>query len=63
MASPNGTARSCGSNPPVTIRNSDYWIAPDVLVSRAEKSRLRAFGRNWNFAGRSAEICTLDWGN
>jgi hypothetical protein len=19
--------------------------------------------RNWNFAGRSAEICRLDWGN
>ena len=48
---------------PVTIRNSEYWIAPDVIVSRAEKSRLRAFGRNWNFAGRSAELCTLDWGN
>jgi hypothetical protein len=24
---------------------------------------VRAFGRNWNFAGRSAEICRLDWGN
>lgn len=48
---------------PVTVRNSEYWIAPDVKVSRAEKSRVRAFGRNWNFAGRSAELCTLDWGN
>jgi hypothetical protein len=47
----------------VVIRNSEYWIAPDVTVSRAEKSRLRAFGRNWNFAGRSAELCYLDWGN
>jgi hypothetical protein len=45
----------------VTIRNSEYWIAPDITVARAEKSRLRAFGRNWNFAGRSAEICRLDW--
>jgi len=48
---------------PVTIRNSEYWIAPDVTVARADKSRVRAFGRNWNFAGRSAEICKLDWGN
>ena len=48
---------------PVTVRNSEYWIAPDVKVSRAEKSRVRAFGRNWNFAGRSAELCTIDWGN
>jgi hypothetical protein len=48
---------------PVTIRNSEYWIAPDVTVARADTSRVRAFGRNWNFAGRSSEICKLDWGN
>ena len=48
---------------PVVIRNTEYWIAPDVTVARADKSRVRAFGRNWNFAGRSAEICRLDWGN
>jgi hypothetical protein len=48
---------------PVVIRNSEYWIAPDITVARADKSRVRAFGRNWNFAGRSAEICRLDWGN
>jgi hypothetical protein len=48
---------------PVVIRNSEYWIAPDITVAHADKSRLRAFGRNWNFAGRSAELCKLDWGN
>jgi len=48
---------------PVVIRNSEYWVAPDVVVARADKSRVRAFGRNWNFAGRSAEVCALDWGN
>jgi len=47
----------------VVIRNSGYWIGPDVIVSRAEKSRFRGFGRNWNLAGRSAEIVKLDWGN
>jgi hypothetical protein len=47
----------------VVIRNSSYWIAPDVIVSRADRSRFRLFGRNWNFEGRSAEICRLDWGN
>ncbi len=45
----------------VVIRNSEYWIAPDVIVSRADTSRVRAFGRKWNFAGRSAELCRLDW--
>ena len=47
----------------VVIRNSEYWIAPDVTVARADRSRFRLFGRNWNFEGRSAEICKLDWGN
>jgi hypothetical protein len=45
----------------VVIRNSEYWIAPEITVARAETSRVRAFGRNWNFAGRSAELCRLDW--
>jgi hypothetical protein len=45
----------------VTVSNSQYWIAPDVTVAQADKSRMRAFGRNWNFAGRSAEICRIDW--
>lgn len=48
---------------PVTIENSEYWIGPKVTVARADKSRVRAFGRNWNFAGRSAELVSLDWGN
>lgn len=46
-----------------TIENSQYWIAPKVTVCKAEKSKLRVFGRNWNFAGRSAEVCPLDWGS
>jgi hypothetical protein len=47
----------------VVIRNSEYWIGSDVIVSCADKSRFRGFGRNWNLAGRSAEIVKLDWGN
>jgi hypothetical protein len=43
------------------ITNSQYWIAPEIIVAKSDKSRMRAFGRNWNFAGRSAEICKLDW--
>ena len=47
----------------VVIRNSEYWIGPDVIVSKSGKSRFRGFGRNWNLGGRSAEIVKLDWGN
>ncbi len=43
------------------ITNSEYWIAPEIIVAKSDKSKMRAFGRNWNFAGRSAEICKLDW--
>jgi hypothetical protein len=50
-----------GGGDPVVIRNSEYWISPDIIVAKADKSRMHAFGRNWNFAGRSAEICRLDW--
>lgn len=54
-----------GKNPGenVVVRNSEYWIASDVTVARADKSRFRGYGRNWNLAGKSAEICRLDWGN
>ena len=47
----------------VVIRNTGYWVGQDVTVARAETSRVRAFGRNWNFAGRSAELVRLDWGS
>ncbi|WP_187971704.1 DUF1326 domain-containing protein [Aquibium microcysteis] len=45
----------------VVIANVDYWVGSDVTVARADRSRMRAFGRDWNFDGRSAEICKLDW--
>ena len=41
------------------VSNSEY--APEIIVANSDKSRLRAFGCNWNFAGHSAEICKLDW--
>ena len=45
----------------LVITNTQYWMGPDVTVAKAEKSRLRAFGRVWDFPGRSAEICQIDW--
>jgi hypothetical protein len=46
---------------PTVIENSQYWIGPQIIVAQAVKSRFRAHGRNWDFRGRSAEICRLDW--
>jgi hypothetical protein len=45
----------------VVVSNTGYWIGKDVTIARAETSRVRAFGRNWNFAGRSAELLRIDW--
>ena len=47
----------------VVVSNTGYWVGPEVTIARAETSRVRAFGRNWNFAGRSAELVRLDWGS
>ena len=44
-----------------TIENSQYWIGPQIIVAQAIKSKFRAHGRNWDFKGRSAEICPIDW--
>ena len=40
---------------PVTFQNSTYWMGPEVIISTAEQGRVRAFGRVWDFEGRSAE--------
>ena len=45
----------------VRITNTQYWMGPEVAVARALQSRVRAFGRIWDFTGRSAEICQIAW--
>ncbi|SFI35306.1 DUF1326 domain-containing protein [Jannaschia pohangensis] len=41
--------------------NTEYWMGSDITVATATKGRVRAFGRVWDFDGRSAEICQIDW--
>lgn len=45
----------------LVVTNTQYWMGPDITVATASKGRLRAFGRVWDFDGRSAEICQIDW--
>lgn len=54
-----------GSDPDedVIIRNTQYWMGPDVIVATATQGRVRDRGRVWDFDGRSAEICQISWGN
>ncbi|MEL6639979.1 MAG: DUF1326 domain-containing protein [Pseudomonadota bacterium] len=46
---------------PVTIKNSKYWMGPDIVAAQGTKSRVRDYGRVWNFDGKSGEICQIDW--
>lgn len=46
---------------PIWIRNTRYWMGPDIIVARGTRSRLRDKGRVWDFSGKSAEICPIDW--
>ena len=45
----------------IVVSNTKYWMGPDITVATATKGRVRAFGRVWDFGGRSAEICAIDW--
>ncbi len=45
----------------MVITNTEYWMGPDITVATATKGRVRAYGRVWDFDGRSAEICQIDW--
>ncbi|MDP5216453.1 DUF1326 domain-containing protein [Ruegeria sp. 2205SS24-7] len=46
---------------PVMVTNSKYWMGPDIIVAKGTKSRVRDYGRVWDFGGKSAEICPIDW--
>lgn len=45
----------------VVIKNSQYWMGPDIIVAQGTRSRVRDHGRIWDFGGKSAEICAIDW--
>ena len=56
-------AKQTGKDPsqPVVIVNSQYWVASDVVVAVGQKSKVRAFGRIWDFSGKSAEYAKVAW--
>ena len=45
----------------VMVTNTGYWMGPDITIATANKGKVRAHGRVWDFEGRSAEICQIDW--
>ena len=45
----------------VVLSNTEYWMGRDITVAKANRGKVRAYGRVWDFDGRSAEICQIDW--
>lgn len=45
----------------LVVTNTKYWMGADITVASASRGKLRAYGRVWDFDGRSAEICQIDW--
>lgn len=45
----------------VVVTNTEYWMGPDITIASANQGRVRAYGRVWDFDGRSAEICQISW--
>lgn len=45
----------------VMVTNTGYWMGADVTIATATRGRVRSHGRVWDFDGRSAEICQIDW--
>ena len=46
---------------PVKITNTTYWMGPEVIVAKGKRSRVRDYGRVWDFDNKSAEICPIYW--
>jgi len=46
---------------PVMISNSKYWMGPNIVAAQGIRSKVRDYGRVWDFAGKSAEICAIEW--
>lgn len=36
-------------------------MGPDITVSRAVKSKVKGFGRVWDFGGLGAEFRRIEW--
>jgi len=43
------------------VSNTKYWMGSDVLVAVGKRSRIRDYGRVWDFDEKSAEICPIEW--
>ncbi len=52
-----------GKNPdePVSMQNTQYWMGPTIYPAVGLKSKVRDYGRVWDFEGKSADIIPIHW--
>lgn len=46
---------------PVSVQNSTYWMGPVVYAAKGLRSKVRDYGRVWDFGGKSADITPINW--
>lgn len=47
---------------PVSMQNTQYWMGPTIYPAVGLKSKVRDYGRVWDFEGKSADIIPIHWG-
>ena len=46
---------------PVSMNNTQYWMGPTIFPAVGLKSKVRDYGRVWDFEGKSGDIIPVDW--
>ena len=52
-----------GNDPdtPVSMENTQYWMGPTIYPAIGLKSKVRDYGRVWDFEGKSGDIIPVHW--
>ena len=46
---------------PVSMQNTQYWMGPTIYPAVGLKSKVRDYGRIWDFEGKSGDIIPINW--
>lgn len=48
-------------NTPVSMENTQYWMGPTIYPAIGLRSKVRDYGRIWDFEGKSGDIIPIHW--
>jgi hypothetical protein len=43
------------------MQNTQYWMGPTIYPAIGLKSKVRDYGRVWDFEGKSGDIIPVHW--